>query len=547
MRLFLAQCNPILGDIQHNTKHILQAISEAKTAGCDVVVFAELAICGYCPDDLFLDAHFIDRVENALADIAKSSFGITVIVGTVRKNPQLAGKPLCNSAAILCDGEVVGFQDKCLLPTYDVFDEWRYFEPAKSERVWVLGGKKIGITICEDIWKAFDPVLQGRYKEDPVEYFEDKNIDLLINISASPYSLGKINTRTLLAKKVAKRLKCPVALVNQVGANDGLLFDGSSCLVSQYDELLAMAKSFGVDSLIYDTQKPHAVSPRILEPGHELFMALVMGVKDYFGKQGFSKAVLGLSGGIDSSVVAAIAASALGKENVLGLFLPSQFTSDESRQYAFTLAKNLGIECKELSIEPALDVFLQTLNAPSDRSQFGIMEENLQSRIRAALLMAISNKQGHMVLNTGNKSEVAMGYTTLYGDSIGAIGVLGDLLKRQVMQVACYINKQAPVIPEPVLQRPPSAELRFNQKDSDTLPEYPVLDAIVDEYVVHQKTAQEIAAAYGFDTALVASVLKQIHQNEYKRRQLPFALRISEKAFSVGRKVPIVSVLFYTH
>lgn len=544
MRVFLAQCNPIIGDIKHNTKLILQAIKEAKEALCDLVVFSELALCGYCPDDLLLDARFVEKVDSALVEIAQSSVGITAIVGTVRENTQLPGKPLCNSAAVLCDGQILGFQDKCLLPTYDVFDEWRYFEPAKSERVWGLGGKKIGITICEDIWKAFDPFLQGRYADDPLDCFEHKNVDLLINISASPYSLGKIKTRMLVAKKVAKRLNCPVALVNQVGANDSLLFDGSSFVVSQHDELLVMAKSFSSDGVIFDLQKPHAAPPTILEPGHELFMALVMGVKDYFSKQGFSKAVLGLSGGIDSSVVAAIAVEALGKENVLGLFMPSHFTSSESREYAFALAKNLGIECKELSIEPPLEAFLHTLGAPSDRSQFGIMEENLQSRIRGVLLMAISNKQGHMVLNTGNKSELAMGYTTLYGDSVGAIGVLGDLLKRQVMQVASFINKHASVIPAPVLIRPPSAELAFNQKDSDTLPEYPVLDTIVDEYVVHQKTAQEIAAGHGYDTALVTSVIKQIHQNEYKRSQLPFGLRVSEKAFSVGRKVPIVSKPF---
>lgn len=544
MRLFLAQCNPTIGDIEHNTKQILQAIAEAKEALCDLVLFSELAVCGYCPDDLLLDRHFVTKVENALVEIAKSCFGITAIVGTVRENSQMPGKPLCNAAAVLSDGQILGFQDKCLLPTYDVFDEWRYFEPAKSDRVWNLGGKKIGITICEDIWKAFDPVLQGRYADDPLECFEDKKLDLLINISASPYSLGKITTRTLVAKKVAKRLNCPVVLVNQVGANDGLLFDGSSFVVSQYDELLSQAKSFSGDGVVFDLQKQHAVAPPLFEPGHELFMALVMGVKDYFGKQGFSKAVLGLSGGIDSSVVAAIAVAALGKENVLGLFMPSRFTSASSREDAFSVAKNLGVECCELSIEPALEAFLQTLYTNPKSQPFGITEENLQSRIRGSLLMATSNKHGHMVLNTGNKSEIAMGYTTLYGDSVGAIGVLGDLLKRQVMQVAGYINKHATVIPERVLTRPPSAELKYNQKDSDTLPEYPVLDTIVDEFVVHQKTAQEIAAAHGFDAALVAGVLKQIHQNEYKRRQLPFGLRVSEKAFSVGRKVPIVSKAF---
>ena len=539
MRLFIGQCNPILGDFAHNTKNILQAIGEAKKALCDLVVFPEMAICGYNPEDLFFEKGFVSKAETALTVIAKACVGLSVIVGTVRENLQLPGKPLCNSACVIVDGQIVGFQDKCLLPTYDVFDEWRYFEPAKSERVWVIGGKKIGITICEDIWPAFDSFLQGRYKDDPLECFVNK-VDLLINISASPYSYGKINNRFLVAKKVAKRLHCPVALVNQVGAQDGILYDGSSFVVAPNEELFALAKSFSEDTAIYDTDKPHAAKMPHFEVGQELFMALTMGVRDYFHKQNFSRACFGLSGGIDSAVVAQVAVEALGKDNVLALFMPSRITCRESRDDALLVAKNLGIKCQELSIEPALEAFLSTLHDSTESKAFGVTEENLQSRIRAVLLMATSNTMGHMVLNTGNKSEIAMGYTTLYGDAIGAISVLGDLLKHQVYEVAGYINRHYDTIPERVITKAPSAELRFNQKDSDTLPEYPILDTIVEEYVVHHKTAEEISKSHNLEQKLVADVIKKIHQNEYKRRQLPFALRVSEKAFSVGRRVPIV-------
>ncbi len=544
MRLYIAQCNPILGDFAHNTKMILQGIDEAKTSGCDLVVFAELAVCGYNPEDLLLDKHFVQNIEASLATIASHCNGIVAIVGTVRENGQLPGKPLCNSACVIFDGQIIGFQDKCLLPTYDVFDEWRYFEPAKSEIVWELCGKKIGITICEDIWPAFDSFLQGRYRDDPLEYFEKNKVDLLVNISASPYSFGKINNRLEVAKKVAKRLDCTVALVNQVGAQDGLLFDGSSFVVSSNGQLFLQAKSFAADAVLYDTENAQAIQPPRFERGQELFLALTMGVRDYFHKQGFTKACLGLSGGIDSCVVAAVAKEALGQKNVLALFLPSRFTSQDSRTDAYQIAKNLGIEIQELSIEPALNAFLETLDAAPESEDFGVTEENLQSRIRGVLLMALSNKKGHIVLNTGNKSEVAMGYTTLYGDSVGAIGVLGDLLKRQVFEVAGYINQRYKAIPERVLTRPPTAELRFNQKDSDTLPEYPILDAIVDAFIVKRHTPEEIASEQGIDLELVLGVCKKIHQNEYKRRQLPFGLRVSEKAFSLGRKVPIVSRIF---
>ncbi len=542
MKLYIAQLNPIIGDFAHNAHLIIQEIEKAKANGCQLVIVPELALSGYSPEDLLLEKSFITREEEALSALVEQTEGIAVIVGCVRESRQ-TGKPLCNSCCVIENREIVGFQDKCLLPTYDVFDEWRYFEPAKSERIWEIGGKKIAITICEDIWFSYENLLNNRYKDDPLEHFSGKHVDLLINISASPYACGKIKTRYEVAQKVAKRLGCPVVLANQVGGQDGLLFDGSSFVVGRDGELLAKAKSFESDAFIFDTEKLHRVPFFHFEPGEELYKALVMGVRDYFQKLNIDKACLGLSGGIDSAVVASIAASALGTSNVTCFFLPSRFTSDMSREDAYSIAKNIGVELEEFSIEPAFRAFLETLKITCDSNAFTIVEENLQPRIRATLLMALSNKRGSFVLNTGNKSEIAMGYTTLYGDSVGALGVLGDLLKRQVFEVAHYINREREIIPKRVLERAPSAELRYDQKDTDSLPEYAILDTIVDAYVVQQKSAKEIANMHGYSETLTAQVIAKIHANEYKRRQLPPALRVSEKAFSIGRRVPIVSVI----
>lgn len=535
MKIFIGQKNPVIGDISQNVAAIVAAIQQAKNEGCDLVVFPEMAICGYCPDDLLFASGFVAACERGLGHIIECAKDIAVIVGTVRPTQTTPAKPFRNSAAVIIDGKLAGFQDKCLLPTYDVFDEWRYFEPAKTERVWQIGDKKVAITICEDIWPAFDPFCQARYQDDPLAGLDEKDLDLLVNISASPYSLGKIERRKLMVKQVAKRLQCPVLLVNQVGADDGLLFDGSSCLVSAKGELLFQAKSFAEDlSVVASNNEPQCI------PGEELYKALVMGVKDYFAKQGFQKAMVGLSGGVDSAVVACIAKEALGSENVLGVLLPSRYTSEISSEDAQYLAQNLGIKTEVLSIESAFKAVVETLEpAFKGRSQ-DVTEENIQSRLRAILLMGLSNKLGYLVLNTGNKSELAMGYTTLYGDAIGSICVLGDLLKTQVYEVSRYINQAFGSIPERVITREPTAELRFGQKDSDSLPEYALLDPIVDDFVVHNFSATEIAEKRGVPLMLVQAVILKIYQNEYKRRQVPFALRVSEKAFSVGRRVPIV-------
>lgn len=540
MQLYIAQLNPKIGAIKENSAEIIRSINEAKKRGCSLVIFPEMAICGYTPEDLLFESGFVEAVEGAAYSLLPATRGITAIIGTVRRSETIPGKPFRNSAIVMSDGQLLGFQDKSLLPTYDVFDEWRYFEPATACDVWDIAGMKIGITICEDLWPCADQFYRTRYSSSPLEAFQGKNLDLLVNISASPYCYGKIETRREMVVQAASYLGCPVALANQVGAQDGLIFDGSSMVVSSAGRLLAEAASFATDGFVYDFSQKSEVQKRMFAKGQELFLALRLGVRDYFAKQGFSKACLGLSGGVDSAVVACIAVEALGKENVLGVLLPSRFTSKASRDDALELADNMGIATEEISIEKPLKAFLDVLEPVLGKEELGVTQENLQSRIRGTLLMAISNEKGCLLLNTGNKSELAVGFTTLYGDGCGAISVIGDLLKWQVYELGCWINAQEELIPESILEKEPTAELRDNQKDSDTIPKYPILDVIIQEYVVDEKSPGEIASQHGFELSFVEEVISKIHANEYKRRQVPFALRVSDKAFSCGRKVPIV-------
>jgi NAD+ synthase (glutamine-hydrolysing) len=530
MQIFVAQINPTIGALDENTRTIIKTIKQAKQEQSRLVVFPEMAICGYIPQDLVFDKEFVKNIERALQSIVEASFGISVIVGLIRKNKNGSGKPLRNSAAIIQDGKLVGFQDKSLLPTYDVFDERRYFEPAEEIGVWTLEGKKVAVTICEDMWCGQSE--EHLYPKDPLDALKSKAVDIHINISASPYSYGKIERRKSIAIEVAKRFSTPFLLVNQVGGQDGLIFDGSSLFVTADGTVSFEAPAFssytGPVIERKERKKPY---------GEEVFLGLSFGLRDYFIKQGFKKACVGLSGGIDSSVALAIMVEALGKENVLGVLLPSHYTSNESNEDAYALAKNLDVKTKELSIVPAFYSLVETLKASKEPS---VVTENLQSRIRGILLMAITNENGSLLINTGNKSELACGYTTLYGDSCGAVAVLGDLLKWQVYEVGRWVNREREIIPERVFLKAPSAELKFGQKDSDSLPEYPVLDRIVEAYIVFCKSAHEISQEFGFDQALVEAIIRRIHQNEYKRRQVPFALRVSEKAFSVGRFIPIV-------
>jgi len=540
MRISFSQLNPIIGDFEHNVEKIIQAIKRAKEEKADLVIFPEMAICGYPAEDLLHYSGFVEKSEQSLEEILPHTDKIAVIVGLARRSDNGTCKPLCNSAAVIANKKILGFQDKALLPTYDVFDERRHFRPAPTEIVWEIAQKRVGVTICEDIWAFSGVPKQECYPLDPITYFENQKVDLLVNISASPFSVGRIDTRRQVAIGTAQRVKAPLVLVNQVGGQDGLIFDGSSFAVSAHGELLFQAKSFAEDFVTIDLAKLHPLPIISEEEPQEIFSALSLGLHDYFTKQGFQKACVGLSGGIDSALTAAIATRALGKENVLGVLLPSRYTSPESTEDALYVASNLGIDTIEVSIEKSFHAIEETLKPIFDGKPVDVTEENIQSRVRGLLLMAISNKEQYLLLNTGNKSEIAVGYTTLYGDSCGAISVIGDLLKTQVYQVSEWIRHEFGWIPERVIKKEPTAELRPNQKDSDSIPEYHILDSIIEDYVVNMLCIDEIVKKRKLAKKLVEEVIQKIEAAEYKRRQLPFALRVTDKAFACGRKVPIV-------
>ncbi len=534
MKILAAQLNPTIGDFENNTQHILESIEKGRSQGCDLVVFPELAITGYPPEDLLLLPEFIEASDQALGQIVEASQGIALIIGTLRKDDHLY-----NSAAIICDGKILGYQDKQLLPTYDVFDERRYFTPGDEAKVWDIGGKRIGITICEDLWSESDRRVFTTYRCDPIENLLQK-IDLMINISASPYSSQKKDARLNVLKRAAHMLKCPALLCNQIGGNDSLIFDGHSLYVDGDGKLLAQGKSFAVDHLLIDTEADLHQQPYALETTKELYQALVLGVRDYFHKSGFKRAMLGLSGGIDSAVVACIAVEALGKENLLGVSMPSRYSSEGSVDDSMILADNLEIDCLKIPIEGPFKAYEELLTPHFGRRAPDTTEENLQARIRGMILMALSNKHGYLVLSTGNKSEMALGYATLYGDMCGGLSIINDVTKLQVYEIARWINEQAPLIPPDIIAKPPSAELAPHQKDSDSLPDYKIVDAVLEDYVERHRPIEEIAATRGFDRDLVTDLVGMVHRNEYKRRQAPPGLRVTEKAFSVGRRFPIV-------
>lgn len=540
MRILLAQINPTVGDLQGNTLKILQSIEYGREQQAEYVVFPELALSGYPPDDFLLLPHFTKAIDLFLEKIVKASQNIAVIVGMPRINPRGKEKRLFNSAAIINDGILLGFQDKSLLPTYDVFDEHRYFEPANKCYVWELRGKKIGITICEDIWEHSGLLKFTEYHKDPVLDLKEQKPDCVVNLSASPFKVTKFQERIEVCKKTAKTLNCPVLLCNQVGGNDSLIFDGYSLFVDQNGSLTAHAQGFKEDLFLVDTAKrPERRIFQINETSN-LYQALVLGLHDYFRKQGFTKACLGLSGGIDSAVVACLAVEALGKENVLGVLMPSRFSSEGSIEDAKQLAENLEIKYEQISIENPFQAYLELLDPLFKGKPLDCTEENLQARIRGMILMALSNKLGYIVLSTGNKSELAMGYATLYGDMCGGLGVISDVTKRQVYELAHWINRNGVIIPTSTLIKPPSAELKPNQKDSDTLPDYDIIDHVLREYVEEHHSPEEIAARYDYPLELVHDLILRIHQNEYKRRQSPPGLRVSQKSFSIGRRFPIV-------
>jgi NAD+ synthetase len=543
MKIALAQINTTVGDLRGNSARILEFYRRGVTAGADLVMTPELAITGYPPRDLLAKHRFVDDNLRALEELAAQISQTALLVGYVDVNTKRPGRDYVNAVALVQNGKVITRRQKMLLPTYDVFDEDRYFQPADSNTAVDFGGQRLGLTICEDIWTQ-DYLPAQLYDRSPIHELtrDGSHAQMILNMSASPYHLGKELARHDMLRAVAQDHRVPVVYCNLVGGNDELIFDGNSLAFDASGNLLAQGAAFQEDLVIVELEGRAPARPQtfqLQEPAAALHDALVLGLRDYTRKCGFKSVVLGLSGGIDSAVTACLAVAALGTGNVLGVSMPSQFSSKGSIEDARELAKNLGIRWE---VVPIQDTF-QTLKGSFKELFKGLpedtTEENIQARIRGTTLMALSNKFGHMLLTTGNKSELAVGYCTLYGDMNGGLGVIADVPKTMVYELARYINRQRPIIPESSLTKPPSAELRPNQTDQDTLPPYDVLDAIVKRYVEEAKSAGEIIKETGFDEKLVRDVVRKIDLNEYKRKQAPPCLRVTTKAFGVGRRVPI--------
>ncbi|WP_443936625.1 NAD+ synthase [Pedobacter sp. MW01-1-1] len=541
MKIALAQLNYHIGNFESNTQKIIETIFAAKEKGADLVVFAELAVCGYPARDFLESEDFIDLCEKAAQEIAKHCFGIACIIGLPVKNDILQGKDLFNAAYFIEEGKISSVTKKALLPTYDVFDEYRYFEPARIFQCIDFKGKRIALTICEDLWNINDNPL---YISNPMDELIKEGPDLMINIAASPFSYTHDEERIKVLSDNSKKYKLPLFYVNQVGAQTEIIFDGGSLVFDSEGQMKAEMKYFEQDLQVFDLEEVETV--RVKNPAKEragdieqIHDALVLGIQDYFKKSGFSKAVLGLSGGIDSAVVCALACRALGPENVMAVLMPSKFSSDHSVQDALDLVNNIGCMHEIIPIKEVAEAF-DTILAPAFKGlPFNLAEENIQARIRGIINMAMSNKFGYILLNTSNKSECAVGYGTLYGDMCGALGVIGDVYKMQVFALSRYINKEREIIPINTIVKPPSAELRPDQKDSDSLPEYDVLDKILYEHIELKKGSATIIAQ-GFDEALVTRILKMVNIAEFKRYQTPPILRVSPKAFGMGRRMPIV-------
>ena len=545
MRIAMAQLNPIVGDIAGNTHRIIAAMDQAIQQGAELIVTPELSVIGYPPRDLLLKPTVLWQMREAVDQIARHSNGITTMVGYAQENPQPSGRTLYNAVAVVRDGNVLHRGVKSLLPTYDVFDESRYFEPGPKTETVMLGAQRIGLSICEDLWNDQQIVGRQMYHFNPVEALAKAGSNILVNISASPFTLGKNDFRRKLISHHARRWNMPIIYVNQVGANDELIFDGCSMAFDAAGNLLAQGKDFQEDLVVFDLPGPVKLDCPPPRTGMaSIHAALVLGLRDYAHKCGFKTAVLGLSGGIDSAVVTALAAEALGKDNVTGVALPSRYSSEHSLSDARKLAEAIGIHFHILPIETAHQAMEKTLQDLFDHAAPGLAEENLQARVRGNLLMALSNKFGHLLLTTGNKSEVATGYCTLYGDMCGGLAVISDVPKMMVYELAQYINQQrictgAPAaIPAGSITKPPSAELRPNQTDQDSLPPYPVLDAILQLYVEEEKSVWEIIRD-GFDKATVLRVARLVDINEYKRKQMPPGLKVTSRAFGYGRRMPI--------
>jgi NAD+ synthase (glutamine-hydrolysing) len=567
MKVYLAQQNYHIGNFKENIAKIIGAIHQAKAEGAELVVFSELSVCGYPPRDFLEFSDFIDQCYQSIDEIRAHADTIAVIVGAPQRNPKPEGKDLFNAAWFLYESEVKAVVHKTLLPTYDVFDEYRYFEPGTQWQVVPFKGINIALTICEDIWNMGDNPL---YRICPMDMLMDQQPALMVNISASPFDYDHDEDRKEVIRQNVRKYHLPIIYCNAVGSQTEIVFDGGSLVYSSNGDLIREMKYFEEDYFLADLHLDHATSSadvdrtihlevfdkdmrvgKINDPDRvieyltrdsniaQIHQALIMGIRDYFSKMGFNKAILGSSGGIDSAVTLALASEALGKENVLAVLMPSPYSTSHSVSDAEELSRNLGNPYEIVAIKDVYEAFLLTLKPIFKDLPFSIAEENIQSRSRGNILMAIANKFGYILLNTSNKSELATGYGTLYGDMAGGLSVLGDVYKMQVYALARYINRNGEVIPANILVKPPSAELRPGQKDSDSLPDYEILDKVLYQYIERRQGPREIIAM-NLDEALVRRILKMVNSNEYKRNQFCPIIRVSTKAFGVGRRMPIV-------
>jgi NAD+ synthase (glutamine-hydrolysing) len=538
MKVALAQINTTVGDLIGNEAKISAAYRRAVDAGVELVVFPEITTAGYPPRDLLLKKNFVAQNLEMVERLAKATGKTAMLMGYVGTNEHRPGRPLTNNAALLQNGRIVATRVKTLLPTYDVFDEDRYFEPATENQPVQFGDQSLGITICEDIWNDEDFWPERRYRANPPVSLVHAGARILFNVSASPWHTGKNKVRFEMLSNLARKTNSPVVFCNLVGGNDELIFDGGSMVFNSRGELVAKAELFAEDFIVADTESISVVPFELPSDIEKLYRALILGLRDYFHKCGFKSAVLGLSGGIDSAVTAVIAAAALGSENVHGVSLPSQYSSQHSLDDARCLAARLNIKYNVVPIERAFGAVKEELKSVFAGLPEDITEENMQARLRGVLLMSMSNKFGSLLLTTGNKSELAVGYCTLYGDMCGGLAVISDVPKTMVYDLARWINREKEIIPTSSITKPPSAELRPNQCDQDSLPPYEVLDAILNEYVVNSRSAAEIIAL-GFEEATVKRVIRLIDLNEYKRRQAAPGLKITSKAFGLGRRFPV--------
>ena len=541
MKIALAQISTHIANFSLNKQKIIDYIAAAEAEKAELVVFPELSVCGYPPGDFLGFDSFIEECENTIREIASHCIKIGVIVGAPYRNTKGKGKKLFNAAYFLHNGTIEKVVCKTLLPNYDIFDEYRYFEPNTEFRLLPFRGHRIALTICEDIWNIYTPF----YSTTPMDELISQQPDLLINISASPFSYNHKKEREEVLKKNAIKYRLPVMLVNQVGGQTDIIFDGGSTVIGPHGNVIGQLELFKEDMRFFEleemvTSVAHQEEIIPYTKTELIYKALLMGIKDYFDKMGFKKAIIGLSGGIDSAVVLVLLQHALGKNNVKALLLPSMFSSDHSVTDAVALAEKLEVEYETIKISDVFDQYEETLKPYFKGTNFNITEENLQSRIRATILMAFSNKFGNMLINTSNKSEMAVGYGTLYGDMCGGFSVLGDLYKTEVYELAEFLNKNDQIIPENIIKKAPSAELKPDQKDTDSLPPYDILDPILYQYVDKQVSGPDIIAM-GFDAETVQRVIRMVNANEFKRYQAPPVLRVSDKAFGIGRRMPIVA------